>query len=117
MRVEEALQLLSKTGVVLTESLDYETVLKAAALLTLESLADICIIDLLDDNPDAPPSYKRMVCMHRDLSKDKFTRRLLHHSPVAQVGDAIHEVVLSRLSQRNRVVYWTAVHVEHTFSA
>ncbi len=95
-KTEEALRLLSKTGVVLAESLDYETIVKTAAVLVLESLADICIIDLYDELSEPSQIFKRMLSMHRDLSKDRMAAQLKSFPPLAKAGNLIYDVVVSR---------------------
>ncbi len=95
---EEYLSFLSKTGVVLTESLDIETIIKAAAVLMLESLTDICIVDLYEEQRESERVFKRMLSIHRVLSKDKVAKELNRFPPKARSGDLVYESVLSRKS-------------------
>ncbi len=101
-KTEQALQFLSKAGEILSESLDYETTLKATAVLALDFLADLCLIDLLDEKGNAngngigTKSFHRILSLHRDVSKDQQALELMSYSPQKDVGDIVEEVVRSR---------------------
>lgn len=65
-----AIQFLGDAGKILSESLDYETILKATAVLLLDFLADVCFIDLIEEN-ELGSSFSRVVSMAKDVSLDK----------------------------------------------
>jgi two-component system, sensor histidine kinase len=92
---EKSLRFLNRTGVVLSESLDYETVFKAAAILTLEFLAEMCVIDLIEEAEGEKPHARRIVSMHKDVSKDTLAGELTQHPPRWRPGDLIYEIVQS----------------------
>lgn len=67
---DSAIQFLSDAGKILSESLDYETILKATAVLVLDFLSDVCFIDLLEEN-ELGSSFRRVVSMAKDVSLDE----------------------------------------------
>jgi len=95
-RSADALHLLSQTGAVLNESFDPDTILKTTAVLSLESLADICIIDGYDEQSKSEPVFTRLVSMHRILEMDKQAAELKNHPPVARPGDIVYDAIVAR---------------------
>ena len=101
-KIDQALQFLSKAGEILSESLDYETTLKATAVLALDFLADLCFIDLLDEKENSNGNgistkyFHRILSLHRDVSKDQQALELMKYSPKKDDSDIIEQVVRSR---------------------
>lgn len=75
-----AIQFLGNAGKILSESLDYETILKSTAVLVLDFLADLCFIDLLEDVDGKDKVFHRIVSMTKDVSKDAIANELMNFS-------------------------------------
>jgi signal transduction histidine kinase len=79
-RAEAALRLLADAGAALVESLDYETTLVRLAELTIPSLADWCIVDLLDEGG----TMRRVAAKHVDASKAPILAEIQERYPPAR---------------------------------
>ncbi|WP_242038774.1 response regulator [Anabaena lutea] len=77
-RSEEALQLLAQAGAVLNSSLDYEKTLANVADLTVPSLADWCVLDVLEEDD----SMRRFAVVHQDPAKVELARELQRRYPI-----------------------------------
>jgi len=86
---EQALRLLDESGRTLASSLDYEETLQRVASFTVPTLADWCMVDLLDDQgiirrvAVAPPGLG-----HADLASS-----LLNVPPSASIDEAVARVI------------------------
>jgi signal transduction histidine kinase len=70
--------LLAETTTLLASSLDYETTLRRLAPLLVPRLADLCVVDVVDDGGE----IRRVVAAHADPAKQEAARTLAaHHSP------------------------------------
>ena len=67
-RADDAAQFLIEASEVLASSLDYDVTLSNVARLAVPTLADYCIIDLLE--PDTPAGIRRVATAHTDPEKD-----------------------------------------------
>lgn len=68
---------LSEAARVLVGSIDYEETLRATADLAVPAFADICLIDVVQDDG----SIRRIVSTHPDPAIDRRVRRLEVHAP------------------------------------
>src|SRR5690606_21299321 len=75
-RRERAQQVLAEASSVLSGSLDWEDTLAAVAELAVRSLADFCVIDIVEDG-----EIKRVKAAHADPAKVALTERLLDYPP------------------------------------
>ena len=69
LRTHRALEILAKAGRVLGESLDVTATLKELMSLVVPDLADLCALDILDNE-----EIRRMVVAHRDPTKAELVR-------------------------------------------
>ncbi len=76
-RPEDRLRFLSEASDALVGSLDFETTLQKLARLTVPTLADYCVIDMIE----ADGSIRRLVSSHSDPTKDSLVRRLRNFPP------------------------------------
>ncbi|MEO7162484.1 MAG: PAS domain-containing protein, partial [Bdellovibrionia bacterium] len=65
-RAEDELKFLLEVGQVLASTLEYEETLKNIAQLAVRDLADLCVVDIVDEND----KIRRMKVVSRDLSKN-----------------------------------------------
>lgn len=75
-RVEREQSFLAEAGSVFAASLEYEETLTSLARLAVQDLAELCIIDIVDE--DGEVRRLRVVC--RDESKSWVCRELMRHS-------------------------------------
>ncbi|HET8552941.1 MAG TPA: ATP-binding protein [Gammaproteobacteria bacterium] len=66
-RSEDALRFLARAGRLLGSSLDVDVTLKSVARLAIESIADVCLFDLIDVHGDS----RRVACAHRDPAQQR----------------------------------------------
>lgn len=85
-RTEAAQQFLVKAGNVLASSLDYQTTLWSVAQLVVPTLADWCLIDLLN----ADGTLEQMAVAHVDPTKEQLARELRRRYP--PTIDAAHPI-------------------------
>jgi signal transduction histidine kinase len=78
---ERRLQLLAESGRLLSSSLDLELTLGAVARLVAPELADLVVIDLVEDGV-----IRRVTTLHADPSQAAAAERTKDHAP--QLGDA-----------------------------
>lgn len=94
-RAEAEQQFLARSGEALGSSLDYEKTLTEIAHLAVPTIADWCIIDLLEDDGD----LRRLVVVHRNPAKAELSRQLLHRYPMLRFSD---EHTLTRVLRTGR---------------
>src|SRR5690606_22629846 len=71
-RMQQAGQLFTEAGQLLASSLDYEETLAGVAELAVRSLADFCVIDVVEDG-----EVRRLQAAHADPDRAELTRELL----------------------------------------
>ncbi|HJQ83016.1 MAG TPA: GAF domain-containing protein, partial [Candidatus Binatia bacterium] len=76
-RQRERIAFLADASKVLGGSLDYETTLAAVARLAVPFLADMCVVDLLDDGG----TVRRLAIEHVDPAMQRFARELFARYP------------------------------------
>ena len=64
---EQAQRLLAEAGRLLSSALDFEATLNAVLQIALPTLADLCMVDLLEENG----TIRRVVMVHDELAKSK----------------------------------------------
>jgi PAS domain S-box-containing protein len=79
-RAAEAAQFLIEASEVLASSLDYDVTLANVARLAVPTLADYCIIDLLE--PDTEGGIRRVATAHADPAKDVLLAGVRDFPPV-----------------------------------
>ena len=67
---------------VLAEASDYRDTLRRLARVAVPTLADLCIIDVLDENSH----FRRLACQHHDPNKASLVRELQHDFPPDPTG-------------------------------
>ncbi len=82
-RSEQALHFLAEASVAVGSSLDYETTLQTVARLAVPTLADWCIVDLVQDDG----SLRRIVVVHADPEREAWGRELEHRFPAEPARD------------------------------
>jgi signal transduction histidine kinase/ActR/RegA family two-component response regulator len=73
---------LAEASTVLASSLEYETTLQAVARLTIPTLADLCVIDLVGDDG----TIRRVAAAHSDPAKAALVRELQERFPPDPAG-------------------------------
>src|SRR5205807_590028 len=76
-RTEAAQRLLAEAGAVLTSSLDDEATLDALARLAVRLLADVCLIDMVQDDG----TILRVAAAHSDPAKQVLVDELRRYPP------------------------------------
>ena len=76
-RAEEAQRFLARVGATLGSSLDYEHTLRTVAELAVPTLADWCVVDVLQEDG----SIRRLAVAHRDVAKLELARALSRMYP------------------------------------
>ncbi|MBD0344072.1 MAG: GAF domain-containing protein [Coleofasciculus sp. Co-bin14] len=75
-RAEESLRFLAEASALLSASLDYEKTLESLAKLAVPFLADLCIVDILENG-----TVRRMAVAHADSGRQAQVRELLMRYP------------------------------------
>jgi PAS domain S-box-containing protein len=75
-------RILMEAGSVLATSLDYETTLQSVANLVVSTLADWCLVDILDEDD----ALQRLVVAHHDSEKVALAREVQQHYPIDPAG-------------------------------
>jgi PAS domain S-box-containing protein len=80
---------LASATAVLAASLDYQTTIETLARRAVPFLADLCVVDLLEESetPGTPPTLRRVAAEHVDLEVAPVTRTLREHGAPALDGD------------------------------
>ena len=81
-RVEDAQRFLAEESELLTASLDDETTLARLAHLTVPRLADLCIVDLCEEDG----SIRRLVAAHQNPALEEMLREFDRRHPLAPDG-------------------------------
>jgi PAS domain S-box-containing protein len=76
LRAQRAQEILVEAGHILASSLDYETTLANVAHLAVPTLADWCIVDILEGG-----TIRQLAVAHRDPDKDEWIRELRRRFP------------------------------------
>ena len=76
-RVEETLRFLAEASTRLGASLDYETTLDSLARLAVTSLADLCVVDIVEEDG----TIRRVAVAHVDPAMEELARELLQCNP------------------------------------
>lgn len=75
-RTEKNARFIAEVGSILAASLDYEASLQNLAELLIPTLADYCVIDIVDDS-----TIRRIATAHLDPVLDELLRRTRRHPP------------------------------------
>jgi PAS domain S-box-containing protein len=75
-RAEESLRFLAEASVLLSASLNYEKTLESLARLAVPILADLCIVDIVENGV-----VRRMGVAHADRNREEQVRQLKHRYP------------------------------------
>jgi PAS domain S-box-containing protein len=89
-RSEAALEILSKASVILASSLDYHTTLTNVAHLAVPSLADWCIVTLIESD-----ELHRVAVAHNEPEKERVLRELEHRYPASMASNPATRVMRS----------------------
>lgn len=90
-RVEEQAAFLADASVLLTESLDPETILSRIGDLAVPRLADWCLIDVAHENG----AHRRVVIAHADRQKVAMLANIDRNYPLARDSDPLVQVIRS----------------------
>ncbi|RYG56254.1 response regulator, partial [bacterium] len=93
-KMETSLRLLSDASLVLS-SLDYSTTLTRVAQLAVPHFADICIVDILQEDG----VIARVAVADADESRNDITQRLLSYSPETESEHPAQTVIRNNQSQ------------------
>jgi PAS domain S-box-containing protein len=77
IRAGEIQRLLADARALLASSLDYEATLRSVARLAVPALADLCIVDILEEDR----SIRRMAAAHVDPVKEELVREMRRRYP------------------------------------
>ncbi len=89
-RTEEAAKFLASASNLLASSLDYETTLSILARLAIPTLADYCLIDMVE----APAQLRLVEVSHRNPINEKLARAIEKHYPLDLYGASPRAKVL-----------------------
>ena len=78
-RAERAQRFLAEAGTLLSASLDYETTLQSVARSAVPYLADLCVVDLVEEDG----TIRRVAAAHADPAKQELATELLRYPPPA----------------------------------
>jgi signal transduction histidine kinase len=84
----ERLAFLAEAGAVLASSLDYAVTLEAVARLAVRSLADYCVIDVIEED-----GASRRLATHADPGKEPLMRRLREIAPPPFIMERMERVL------------------------
>lgn len=127
-RADDAARFLIEASEVLASSLDYDITLSNVARLAVPTLADYCIIDLLE--PDTDAGIRRVATAHADPAMDIVLARVRDFPPVlesdgivaralrtgkVQIASPISDVVLEA-SAAGRVEHQSILRQLHPYS-
>lgn len=82
---------LAEAGGVLASSLDHEATLTSVARLAVASVADLCLIDIVE----ADGTLRRLAIAHADPAKDVLARGLQRTPPASNAVHPVNQVVRS----------------------
>ena len=75
-QTEEGLRFMAEAGAVLASSLDYEETLRRVCRLAVPTMADFCVVDLLEDG-----GIRRVSAAHADPGFDDVVQEAMRHPP------------------------------------
>jgi PAS domain S-box-containing protein len=104
-RDEAARELLARAGEVLGSSLEYEATLASVARFAVESIADYCLVDVVDETG----GVRRLAATHRDPAREPLARELLRY-PADPGGAALIPTAL-RSGEPQLIREVTAEHI------
>ncbi|MCA1991099.1 MAG: PAS domain S-box protein, partial [Coleofasciculus sp. S288] len=105
---QERLGFLANASRLLATSLDYETTLTNVARLAMPYLADVCAVDLVEENePPVGQTLRRVAVAHIDPSKEELLYEIAHRyppvaialSPVKKALESGQSVLLSDVAE------------------
>ena len=93
---EEGLRFLAEAGAVLASSLDYEATLRRLCRLAVPTIADFCVVDLLEDG-----GIRRVEAAHADPAMADVVTTALRHPPT--LDHPVHPVPLALRTGRTQL--------------
>ena len=90
-QAENAARFLAEASVVLASSLDYDVTLANVARLAVSTLADYCIVDLLE--PSTPGGVRRVATAHADMRKQDLVDQVRRFPPLLDSDGIVARVV------------------------
>lgn len=88
-RVARRLSFLTEAGRILSSSLDYDSTLRKVARLSVPTVADCCVVDLVDEQGE----IRRVATAHRDPAREALAAELMRFPPDASLGRGVPEVL------------------------
>jgi PAS domain S-box-containing protein len=88
-QAEETLRFLAEASALLASSLEYETILERLAGLSVPTLADYCLIDVIEDDE----RVRRVATVHADPAKREAVRALREYPPDPAKAEGIASVL------------------------
>lgn len=82
-RIEEALRFLAEASSQLASSLDYDSILQHIARLAVPYIADICVVDLLEQGD----TLRRVAAAHVDAAQEPRLYESFQHQPPARLDN------------------------------
>ena len=90
-QAESAARFLAEASVVLASSLEYDVTLANVARLAVSTLADYCIVDLLE--PTAPGGIRRVATAHADMRKQDLVDQVRRFPPLLESDGIVARVI------------------------
>ena len=90
-QAESAARFLAEASVVLASSLEYDVTLANVARLAVSTLADYCIVDLLE--ADAPGGIRRVATAHADMRKQDLVDQVRRFPPLLESDGIVARVI------------------------
>ena len=90
-QAESAARFLAEASVVLAASLEYDVTLANVARLAVSTLADYCIVDLLE--PNAPGGIRRVATAHADMRKQDLVDQVRRFPPLLESDGIVARVI------------------------
>ena len=90
-QAEAAARFLAEASVVLASSLEYDVTLANVARLAVSTLADYCIVDLLE--ADSPVGVRRVATAHADMRKQDLVDQVRRFPPILDSDGIVARVV------------------------
>ncbi len=78
-RREQHDHMLAVAGARLATSLDYDATLRIAAELTVPTISDWCVLDVIEPGPGETKSLHRVASVHHDAERDAILREMERH--------------------------------------
>lgn len=93
-RERARLEFLAKVGPALSRSLDFEATLKAIGTLIVPSVAELCTLDLVEEDG----TYWKAIAQHVDPAKQKLLEGLLGPQPAGTIPEPRREVLIREIT-------------------